>query len=83
MKIILKSGQEYFVDEWQGRKPNSIRYRPVSDRDRSTHDTVEVHEVDDKGVLTGRKFEREISGIHFWQGMVIISWKHAEGDDAK
>jgi len=69
MKIIVKSNEENFVKEMDGRKPNTVRKL-------DGNDTIEVHCVGKKA-----KFTRRITDITTYDNRVIISWKNKETDE--
>jgi hypothetical protein len=74
-QIILKSTPENWEKEKDGRKPNTLRTKesfiehneglwPLPDR--VVIENTQTHKV----------FGRMITDITFWEGWVIISWKH-------
>jgi len=78
--IEFKSYPEIFLKEKDGRKPNTFRL--VDNHDIRFEKLGMFNKITDKFFIgitnteTSEKFYREITDVTFYNGYVIISWRH-------
>lgn len=84
--ITFKSKTEFFIKEWTGRKPNTIRKVATDDERLLRLEQWENDLPEDATILVrnadapSQFFTRQITDISYWAGLWIISWKH-QGED--
>lgn len=73
--ILLKSAPEYYEKESTGYKNNTVRTLKSIEEDGYTVDQLRKCEyIIVRNCENERQFEKEISDISVFEGIVIISW---------
>ena len=74
--VKFKSIPENYVKEKDGRKPNTERVIEATDvRWKKLSKGIATH-VRITNTETGEYFTRKITDVTFWNGIVVISWRH-------
>jgi len=87
MVITFKSNNENFIKEKSGVKNNTFRKVDLNDErflellliaKRGIPNELGKIRIQNADIIWEADFEREITDITFWDGYVIITWKHEE-----